>query len=211
MREMPCWKTLTWNNKICQWKRVLPWWYPIQETAEVKESQSLNLSKCYLSLSDYGGDTIRFQGVQNLLQEKNYEILRLQVARMSCLVTMALMTDDAEVSQLINIINEMALPKKYLIIIMGTLNATLLHKRAINFNVLIQHHNVGEPFTYLVLLGYKQITLLNSQMETGSPPPYAQLWGKCMPKPIQRHVHYICKSLLGKRSIYPIIYQCPLS
>ena len=75
------------------------------------------------------------------------------MARMSCLVTIALLTDDVEVSQLINIINEMTVPKKYLIIFMGTLNATLLHKRAINFNVLIQHNNVGEPFTYLILYG----------------------------------------------------------
>ena len=80
---------------------------------------------------------------------KNYEILKLQVARMSCLVTMAVMTNDEDVSQLINTINEMTVLKKYLIVFMDTLNTTLLQKRAINFNVLMYHKNAGEPLIYV--------------------------------------------------------------
>ena len=62
---------------------------------------------------------------------------------MSCLVTMAVMTNDEDVSQLINTINEMTVLKKYLIIFMDTLNTTLLQKSAINFNLLMYHKNAG--------------------------------------------------------------------
>ena len=75
---------------------------------------------------------------------KNYELLKLQFTRMSCLVTMAHMTNDEEVSQLINLINEMTVSKKYLIILVDFLNSTVLQKRAINFNVLFNHRNAGE-------------------------------------------------------------------
>ena len=75
---------------------------------------------------------------------------------MSCLVTMAVVTNDEDVSQLIDTINDITVFKKYLIIFMDTLNTTLLQKRAINFNVLMYHKNTGEPLIYLILLRHKQ-------------------------------------------------------
>ena len=73
---------------------------------------------------------------------------------MSCLVTMAVMTNDEDVSQLLDTINEMTVLKKYLIIFMDNLNTTLLKKRAINFNALIYHKNAGEPlYVFDIVVG----------------------------------------------------------
>ena len=66
------------------------------------------------------------------------------MARMSCLITMAQMYNDTEVSQLIDIVNEYKISKKYLIIFMETLNATLLREKTINFNVIVYHNEPGE-------------------------------------------------------------------
>ena len=91
--------------------------------------------------------------------------LRGLVARMSCLVTMAVMTNDEDVSQLIDTINEMTVLKKYLIIFMDTLNTTLLQKRAINFNVLIYHENAGEPMYVFDLVARKVNNFDDSQTD----------------------------------------------
>ena len=66
------------------------------------------------------------------------------MTKMSCLITMARLSNDLEVSQLINIVNEFKIPKKSLIIFMENLNATILRKKVITFNVIIHHIESGE-------------------------------------------------------------------
>ena len=66
-------------------------------------------------------------------------------ARMSCLITMAKMYSDLEVSQLIDVINGLNISKKYLIVFLEIyLNTTLLRKKSINFNINIHHVESGE-------------------------------------------------------------------
>ena len=75
--------------------------------------------------------------------KENKEFMSM-TARMSCLVTMAQMNDDLEVSQLIDALTELKISKTYLIISMETLNATLLKEKTITFNVIIHHKESGQ-------------------------------------------------------------------
>ena len=66
-------------------------------------------------------------------------------ASMSCLITMARMYSDPEVSQLIDVINGLKISKKkYLIIFVERLNTSLLREKSINFNTIIHHIESGE-------------------------------------------------------------------
>ena len=51
-----------------------------------------------------------------MLQEKDDEKFRSLTARMSCLMTIAEMRRESEVSKLIDIINELKMAQKYLIL-----------------------------------------------------------------------------------------------
>ena len=65
-------------------------------------------------------------------------------ASMSCLITMARMYSDPEVSQLIDVINGLKISKRYLIIYVERLNTSLLREKSINFNTIIHHIESGE-------------------------------------------------------------------
>ena len=85
-----------------------------------------------------------FQNLGELLNVKEGEKLKSMTARMSCLMTMTQMNNELDVSKLIDVTNELKISNKYLIIFMETLNATLLRKKVINFNVRIHHKESGE-------------------------------------------------------------------
>ena len=73
-------------------------------------------------------------------------------------MTIAVMKNDAEISQLINFVNEIRVSEKYLIIYIDTLNTVVLQNRTINFNVIINHKDTG----VLMLSAYVKIFLINS-------------------------------------------------
>ena len=95
-------------------------------------------------LSEFGRSTIKFQNLGKLLNVKESNIFKSMSARVSCLMTMARINSDLEVSQLIDVVKELKISKKYLIIFKESLNATLLRKKAITFNVIIHHNESGE-------------------------------------------------------------------
>ena len=70
-------------------------------------------------------------------------MFKSMTARMLCLVTMTKLNKDLEVSQLIDVVNEFRISKKYLIIFIKNLNTTLLRQKAITFNVIIHHNGAG--------------------------------------------------------------------
>ena len=97
-------------------------------------------------LVDFGRSTIKFQNLENLFNVRGSKMLKAMTARVSCLMTVARMNNDWEVSQLIDVVNELQISKKYLIIFKESLNTTLLRKKAIIFNVVIHHIESGEVF-----------------------------------------------------------------
>ena len=81
-----------------------------------------------------------FQNMKNMAYG---EIFKSLVKRMSCLTTITYTTNEVQVSEMIEVMNELQLPQKYLIIFMETLNITKLSGRMINFNVMINHKGKG--------------------------------------------------------------------
>ena len=73
---------------------------------------------------------------------------------MSCLVAVVDLSNEMEVSTLIDIMHELQIDHKYLTIIMDTLDTSQLHEKSINFNVIINHRGEGN---------YNQEHLLNMQ------------------------------------------------
>ena len=65
-------------------------------------------------------------------------------ARMSCLMTIVQKHNDTEVSHLIEIVNELKIERKYLLIYMATGNTTFLRKGTMKFNVIVSHREPGE-------------------------------------------------------------------
>ena len=98
-------------------------------------------------LSDFGRGTAKFQNFGKLLEVKESDKFKHMMQKMSCLLTVARMNDNLEVSQLIDVVNEFKISKKYLVIFAETTNITLLQKKTITFNVIIHHNESGEsPF-----------------------------------------------------------------
>ena len=93
---------------------------------------------------DFGRGTINFQNLGELLAINGSDKFKSLVSRINCLKTMAQLNNDLEVSQLIDVMNDLKISKKHLIIFMETLDTTLFRKKAINFNVTILHNESGE-------------------------------------------------------------------
>ena len=78
--------------------------------------------------------------------------------------------NESEVSQLIDIVNDLWIEKKYLVVFLETFNATFLKKKTANFNVIINQEEPGEinitPFDGLVqaLLNTLQMRVVVSQL-----------------------------------------------
>ena len=105
---------------------------------------AIRFFKYMLPPPDFGRGTINFQNLGELLAINGSDKFKSLVARINCLKTMAQLNNDLEVSQLIDVMNDLKISKKHLIIFMETLNTTLFRKKAINFNVTIHHNESGE-------------------------------------------------------------------
>ena len=77
------------------------------------------------------------------MQEIDDGKLRSLGKTMSCLVAVVELSNEFEVSKLIDIIHELQIDHKYLNVIVDTLNTSLLHEKSINFNVIINHRGEG--------------------------------------------------------------------
>ena len=87
---------------------------------------------------------MKFQSFDNLLQVKNDGKLRSLEKTVSCLVAVVDLSNELEVSKLIDIMHELQINHKYLTVIMDNLNTSLLHEKSINFNVIVNHRGKGK-------------------------------------------------------------------
>ena len=131
-------KTLTRRHGTQCWCLMLEPMLVRQDFCAVK------FFKCTMPPKDFGRGTVKFQNFGELLKVKGSEKFKSMTARIECLKTLAGMNNDLEVSQQIDVVNDLKISKKHLIIVMETLNTTLLRKKAINFNVEIHHKESGE-------------------------------------------------------------------
>ena len=85
-----------------------------------------------------------FDSIQNLKNVAYGDKFRSVIRRMSCLMIITQMTNEMQISEMIDVMNELHVPKKYLVILIDTLNTTMVTKRTINFDVMI-YHREGDP------------------------------------------------------------------
>ena len=121
----------------------------------IKEIFAQHLNFRTMPSSDFGRGSVNIQNLGKLLKIRESEKFKSMTARMPCLITIARMNSESEVSQLIDVVNGLKISKKYLITYMETLNATLLNKKAINFNVNIHHNDRGESVSGHVVYMYR--------------------------------------------------------
>ena len=62
---------------------------------------------------------------------------------MSCLITVAELSNELELITLIDIMKEFKIANKYLFVTMDTYNTTMFRETTINFNVMINHRGKG--------------------------------------------------------------------
>ena len=99
---------------------------------------------------DFGRGAVKFQRFQNLWHEQDGEAFRSLTTKMSCLIAVAEMSNELEVAKLMDIMHDLKIAQKHLIVVMDTFNTTMLAKRRINFNVMINHR--GKPGMLCVIL-----------------------------------------------------------
>ena len=95
------------------------------------------------SPTDLERSRIIFKSFKQLVEVTESEKFKSITSGMSCLMIIAQMHNNWEASQLIEIVNGFKISKRYLIILIDTLNTTMLGKRTINFNVIINHKEPG--------------------------------------------------------------------
>ena len=95
------------------------------------------------SFSDFGRGTIKFESFQDLVQVENGKNLKSIATGMSCLMTIADISNEFEMFQMIDMIRELKITKKYLVILINTIDTNILGNITINFNVMIDHRKTG--------------------------------------------------------------------
>ena len=66
------------------------------------------------------------------------------LGELSCLWTVADVQNESEIHQIIEMVNDFDMPKKYLTIAIEDLNVTSLRNMTINFNVVLNHREAGK-------------------------------------------------------------------
>ena len=62
---------------------------------------------------------------------------------MSCLISVVYLNNELEMLKMIDMMNELKIAKKYLVIFLDTFTVTNLNSRIINFNVMINSNKPG--------------------------------------------------------------------
>ena len=71
---------------------------------------------------------------------------------MSCLLTISKLSNEFEVRRMMDIIHGLSIAQKHLIIMTESFNASMVGEIPINFNVMINHKDAGEPSDNLSLI-----------------------------------------------------------
>ena len=88
-----------------------------------------------------------FWSVSHLLRVEHEMSLMNLLAFISCLKTIAHVSTDQEVSQMIDFVERLRIDKKHLIISTPKLNHVCLQNKTINFKVVIFHKQAGSQIT----------------------------------------------------------------
>ena len=93
--------------------------------------------------SEDSSNALRFRSLSNLLAIEDDPRLMNIFSSISCLMTIANVSSNMEVSNVIDFISALRVSKKHLTLFTSKLNDTCLQKKAINFNVVIFHKEIS--------------------------------------------------------------------
>ena len=114
------------------------------DRGKILNTVRLRLPKQYNKFAlDFGRGAINFLDHKSLLRMIDEDKLSPLTTRMSCLITVAELSNEVELKTLIDIMKEFKIDKKYLFVTIDTYNATMFHETNINFNVMINHREKG--------------------------------------------------------------------
>ena len=104
--------------------------------------------------------TLKFKSIADVLEVETDSRLVNLLASISCLIAVADVSTDIEVSKVIDTIAGFKVAKKHLTISIVNLDVTFLQNKTINFNVAIHHKGTGNnPETvYIQSLTRLQLT-----------------------------------------------------
>ena len=101
--------------------------------------------------SEDARSTLRFKNLDVLLKiESDTRLLNI-LASISCLMIIAHVSTDIEVSKLIDMVAKIRVVKKHLYIATHQLNLDSLQNKTINYNVVIHHKGTGSTATGYIL------------------------------------------------------------
>ena len=104
--------------------------------------------------SEDAKSTLRFQNLAHLLKVESDTRLLNILASISCLMTIAHVSTDIEVSKLIDMMTKIRVDKKHLYIATHTLNLVSHQNKTINYNVVIHHKGAGSTATLYLKFGH---------------------------------------------------------
>ena len=88
---------------------------------------------------------MKFDSFQKMKNVAYGEIFKSSLRRMSCLMTITQLRNEMQISEMIDVMNELQVPKKYLLILVDTFNTSMVTKRTINFDMMIYNRRKGGP------------------------------------------------------------------
>ena len=88
---------------------------------------------------------MKFDSFQKMKNVAYGEIFKSSLRKMSCLMTITQMRNETQISEMIDVMNELQVPKKYLVILVDTFNTSMVTKRTIIFNMMIYNRREGGP------------------------------------------------------------------
>ena len=74
--------------------------------------------------------------------QENEKLMDLSTS-MSCLISVVHLDNESEMFKMIEMMNELRIAQKYLVIFIDTFTATNFDDQILNFNVMINHNKAG--------------------------------------------------------------------
>ena len=109
--------------------------------------------------------TLKFKSIADVLEVETDSRLVNLLASISCLIAVADVSTDIEVSKVIDTIASFKVAKKHLAISIGDLDDALLQNKTINFNVAIHHKGAGSNLETVYIQSHTRLHLTTYRWE----------------------------------------------
>ena len=86
---------------------------------------------------------MRSQNTKEVLKLRGNPLFSSLINSISCLVTIVETDNNEEVLRLIEMVNELSVTKKHLLLILPTFDSTTVQNLTINFQVIVNHGEAG--------------------------------------------------------------------